>query len=156
MSDAEHRVLISYGAGRRGIPSARRLRAFALLGLSQSRAPSALAVRVVEADEGRALNRQFRGRDYATNVLSFPALELPRPDTERRWLGDVVLCAPILAEEARQQGKPLAHHYAHLMIHGVLHLLGERHDQPRAALRMEAIERHLLASIGIPDPYAPR
>lgn len=115
-----------------------------------------MALRVVEADEGRALNRQFRSRDYATNVLSFPALDLSVPSADRRWLGDVVLCAPVLAEEAAQQGKALHQHYAHLVIHGVLHLLGERHDRPAPARRMERIERELLATLGIPDPYRPR
>lgn len=110
-----------------------------------------LALRLVADDEGRALNRHYRGMDHATNVLSFPA-DLP-PGVELPILGDIVLCAPVVAREAREQGKRLQHHYAHLTVHGVLHLLGFEHEDAREAEAMELLERQILASLGINDPY---
>ena len=102
--------------------------------------------------EGRALNRDYRHKDYATNVLSFP-VELPE-GVAVDWLGDLVLCAPVVAQEAISQGKTLRAHYAHLVVHGVLHLLGFDHQNERDAERMEAEERRILALLGIADPYA--
>ncbi|HKK22196.1 MAG TPA: rRNA maturation RNase YbeY, partial [Pseudohaliea sp.] len=111
-----------------------------------------LTVRVVDEAEGRELNRRYRGKDYATNVLSFPA-DLP-PGVDLPLLGDLVLCAPVVAREAAGQGKLEAHHWAHLTVHGVLHLLGEDHQGDAEAERMEAAERRILAGLGMPDPYA--
>ena len=105
----------------------------------------------MDAKEGRALNRHYRGKDYATNVLSFPA-DLPE-GVDLPLLGDLVICAPVVAKEAQDQGKPLAAHYAHLTVHGVLHLLGMDHEDEREAEAMEAIEREILADLGLPDPY---
>jgi probable rRNA maturation factor len=105
--------------------------------------------------EGRALNRHYRGKDQATNVLSFPAEMpegLPRGVT-LPVLGDVVLCAPVIAREAREQGKPLNAHYAHLTVHGALHLLGWNHADDTEAECMEQLEREILAGLGIEDPY---
>ena len=114
-------------------------------------APVVLTVRLVEIEEMHQLNRRFRGKDAATNVLSFPA-ELP--DTiELPLLGDVVLCAPVVAEEARLQGKSPEAHWAHLTIHGVLHLLGHDHQEPGEAAVMEGLEIKLLESLGFPNPY---
>ncbi|EQD65636.1 protein belonging to Uncharacterized protein family UPF0054, partial [mine drainage metagenome] len=96
----------------------------------------------------------YRGRDYATNVLSFP-VELPA-GVDLPLLGDIVLCAPVLAGEASAQGKRLAAHCAHLSIHGVLHLLGYDHRKRSDAARMEALEVAALAAVGIEDPYRPR
>ena len=110
-----------------------------------------LAIRLVDEREGRSLNRHYRGKDYATNVLSFPA-ELPEGVT-LPLLGDLVVCAPVVAREARKQGKLPAAHYAHLTIHGVLHLLGLDHDNEREALVMEQLERDILATLGYTDPY---
>ena len=110
-----------------------------------------LAVRLVDAREGRSLNRHYRGKDYATNVLSFPA-ELPE-GVELPVLGDLVICAPVVAREAREQGKRLADHYAHLTVHGALHLLGWDHEDEREAECMEQLEREILATLGIDDPY---
>ncbi len=110
-------------------------------------APAQLTVRIVGEDEGRAMNRAYRGKDYATNVLTF--------DYERApvVIADIVLCAPVVAREAVEQGKPLAAHYAHLLIHGALHAQGWDHVRAAAARRMEARERELLYALGIPDPY---
>src|SRR5690606_41420370 len=103
----------------------------------------------------RAPSRHARGKDQATNVLSFPA-ELPEGLPEgvhMPLLGDIVLCAPVVAREAREQGKPLAAHYAHLTVHGVLHLLGWDHEDEKDAEAMEQLEREILAGLGIDDPY---
>ena len=106
----------------------------------------ALCIRLVDAAEGAELNRRFRGRTHPTNVLAFPAGE---PDL----LGDIAICAPVAAQEAHEQGKRLADHYAHLVIHGVLHLKGLDHQTEADAVAMEAQEARLLASLGIADPY---
>lgn len=144
---------LGYGVARAGLPapaSFRRWVAAALAGARRRRAAE-LSIRLVGEDEGRALNRDYRGRDYATNVLSFPA-ELP-PGLRLPLLGDLVLCAPVLLREADEQGKPLRDHYAHLTVHGVLHLLGHLHDGDGEARAMEALETRILAGLGVPDPY---
>ena len=112
-----------------------------------------LAVRVVGAKEGRALNRHYRGKDCATNVLSFPA-ELPAGvDLPMPLLGDLVICAPVVLKEAKEQRKAANAHFAHLTVHGVLHLLGLDHDDEREAEAMELLEREILAGLGYADPY---
>ncbi len=108
-----------------------------------------LGIRVVGARESRALNARWRGRDKPTNVLSFPAA----PDLPGRQIGDLVVCAPVVAREAREQGKPVAAHWAHMVVHGTLHLLGFDHERAADAKRMEGRERALLARLGIADPY---
>ena len=108
-----------------------------------------ITVRFVDAEEGQTLNRDYRGKDYATNVLTFPY------DVEPIIYGDIVICAAVVAREAADQGKPLTNHYAHLIVHGVLHLQGYDHEISAAdAETMEAHERALLAGFGIADPYA--
>nr|WP_207161099.1 rRNA maturation RNase YbeY [Halorhodospira halophila] len=116
-----------------------------------------LTVRIVDEDESRALNRDYRGRDKPTNVLSFPC-ELPPglPAEAAQILGDLVVCAPVVAREAAEQGKPEADHWAHMLVHGALHLLGYDHEDPAQAERMEAEERRILAALGVPDPYQER
>ena len=109
-----------------------------------------VTVRFVDADEGRELNRRFRGKDSATNVLSF-VYDLPE---EAGLMGDLVLCAPVVSREATEQGKPLAAHYAHLIVHGMLHLQGYDHEDEAQAAEMEALERDVLGRLGFPDPYA--
>ena len=144
---------VSYAAPRRGVPTSASFRRWveaALLG-ARHRKPAELSIRIVGAREGRALNRQYRGKDYATNVLSF-LVELPR-GVASPLLGDLVICAPVVAREAREQGKSARHHYAHLTVHGVLHLLGFDHQNERDATRMETLETRILAGFGIADPY---
>ena len=148
-------VAVGYAVPRKGLPSAVSFRRWTAAALAGRIREADLAIRVVGAKEGRALNRHYRGRDYATNVLSFPA-ELPEslPEGVRLpLLGDLVLCAPVVAREAREQGKPLNSHYAHLTVHGVLHLLGWDHGDAREAECMEQLEREILAGLGVDDPY---
>ena len=148
-------VHVSYGLPRKGLPAAASVRRWAEAALAGQRRRIELAVRYVDSDEGRALNRDYRGKDYATNVLSFP-VELP-PGVRSPLLGDLVICAPVVALEALGQDKPLTHHHAHLVVHGVLHLLGMDHERSEAeAEAMEARERTILGRLGIPDPYAER
>jgi probable rRNA maturation factor len=110
-------------------------------------APAQIAVRVVGADEGRALNRDYRGKDYATNVLTF--------DYERdpQVVADLVLCAPVVEREAAELGLPLAAHYAHLLVHGTLHAQGFEHEADDEAAAMEARETEILRGLGFADPY---
>ncbi|ETF01177.1 heat-shock protein [Advenella kashmirensis W13003] len=111
-----------------------------------------LALRLVDTDEAHELNSQFRGRDYATNVLTFEyGID---PDGIAR--GDIILCVPVLRREAQEQHKTLQQHAAHLVIHGALHALGYDHENEDDAAHMEAIETALLAGLGFPDPYTPR
>ncbi|MFC4727874.1 rRNA maturation RNase YbeY [Coralloluteibacterium thermophilus] len=145
-------VCVSYGTARAGVPAAVSFRRWVAAALADRVKRADLAIRIVDEREGLAMNRHYRGRDYATNVLSFPA-ELP-DGVDLPILGDIVICAPVVAREARAQGKPLNAHYAHLTVHGVLHLLGMDHDDPREAEAMETLERRILAELGIADPYA--
>lgn len=147
-------IHVGYGLPRTGLPAANAFRRWAAAALAgaRRRRPAEVSIRLVDKDEGRTLNRDYRGKDYATNVLSFPA-ELP-PGIELPLLGDIVLCAPVVAREAQAQGKPLRHHYAHLTVHGILHLLGHDHGAEPEAARMEALETRILAGLGIADPYA--
>jgi len=115
--------------------------------------PTALTLRLTDAGEMAELNQQYRGKAYATNVLSFP-LEFP-PDTGIPYIGDIVICPEVVAREAAEQGKPLDAHYAHLTVHGVLHLLGYDHENETDAEEMETLETQILAKLGYPDPYQP-
>jgi len=145
-------VSVSYAAPRTGVPAAASFRKWVAAALKGRIREADLAIRIVDAREGRALNRHYRGKDYATNVLSFPA-DLPE-GVKLPLLGDLVICAPVVAREAREQGKPAIAHYAHLTVHGVLHLLGWNHEDDKEAESMEQLEREILAGLGLPDPYA--
>ena len=111
-------------------------------------APAQIAVRIVGADEGRALNRDWRGKDKATNVLTFDYEKAPLV------VADLVLCAPVVEREARAEGKAIEAHYAHLLVHGVLHAQGWAHERAAEARRMEARESAIVQALGFPDPYA--
>lgn len=114
-----------------------------------------LVVRIVDEEEGATLNRRYRGGTGPTNVLSFP-WEAPAglQSRHRRHLGDLVICAPLLRREAHLQGKSVRAHWAHLVVHGVLHLLGMDHQDEVGAVAMEDWERRILSGLGFPDPYA--
>ena len=129
-------VCVQYAVPRRGLPSPAYLRKCA-----RAAGGADVTLRIVGEREGRRLNSTFRARPHATNVLTFAT-------------GDVVLCHPVIAREARAQGKSVAAHYAHLVVHGVLHLRGYDHEKKRDAARMEAREISLLRAIGIRNPYA--
>ncbi len=120
-------------------------------------APAEVAIRFVDEPEGRALNRDYRGKDYATNVLSFAYESGPgHPDAVHAGAalhGDLVICVPVVVREAREQGKALEAHFAHLVVHGMLHLQGLDHETPDQAQDMEALESVLLADLGFDDPY---
>ena len=148
-------VAVGYAVPRAGIPAAVSFRRWVAAALAGRIREADLAVRIVGNKEGRALNHHYRGKDYATNVLSFPA-ELPEglpKGVKLPLLGDLVLCAPVIAREAKEQGKPLSAHYAHLTVPGTLHLLGWDHEDAREAECMEQLEREILAGLGLPDPY---
>lgn len=117
--------------------------------------PVEITVRLVDAEESQALNRDYREKDKPTNVLSFPN-ELPeflREELDILPLGDLVICAPVVVQEAAEQGKAVRDHWAHLTVHGVLHLLGLDHVEDAAAEAMEALEVRALAALGIANPY---
>lgn len=110
--------------------------------------PAEITVRIVGTDEGRELNLAYRGKDYATNVLTFDYAQAPLV------MADLVLCGPVVEREAQEQNKPLQNHYAHLLVHGTLHACGYDHEtNERDALEMEALEILLLGALGFPNPY---
>lgn len=143
-------------------PAKRRLRslvekavavAIAEAGAS-SRQPSELSIVFSDDAHIKVLNAGWRGKDKPTNVLSFPAFPVSPGDKLPPMLGDIVLAAETVAREADLEGKPLEHHITHLVIHGLLHLLGHDHEEETQAERMESLERAALARLAIPDPYA--
>lgn len=113
-----------------------------------------LAMRIVDEQEGRELNRRFRQIDHATNVLSFPADANGFARLSRQPLGDIVICGPVVEREASEQGKDIANHWTHMIVHGALHLLGYDHQTDEEAAIMESLEKNILALRGINDPYA--
>lgn len=147
-------LALRYGLPRGGLPAAASFRRWAQAALdgARHRRHAELAIRIVDGVEGLALNRQYRGRDYATNVLSFPVE--PPPGVRLPLIGDLAICAPVVLREAAEQGKSARAHWAHLTVHGVLHLLGYDHIVDADAEVMEALERRVLAGLGIADPYA--
>ncbi|MEM7406586.1 MAG: rRNA maturation RNase YbeY [Pseudomonadota bacterium] len=133
-------------------PDEAAIRSWVAAALPAERQLAELTIRVVDHAEARMLNREYRGRDYATNVLSFPA-ELPH-GVGLDWLGDIVVCGPVVEAEALAQGKSQRAHFAHLVIHGTLHLLGLDHEDDAEATIMEGSECAILARLGYADPYA--
>ena len=138
--------------GRGRHPSATQIRAWAGAALGRRAAGRELAVRIVGRGESRRLNRRFRGRDAPTNVLSFPASAAAWP-VDVPPLGDLVLCSSVVVDEARDQGKPVRAHWAHLVVHGTLHLIGYDHERAADARRMERREIAVLRRLGFANPY---
>ena len=141
----ELHLAVQYPGGKHGAPTRPQLRRWVRAACA---GPAEVTIRFVDSAEGQRLNSDYRGRDHATNVLSFPYAAEPRLS------GDLVLCMPVVEREARDQGKSPEAHFAHLIVHGMLHLQGHDHETGRAdAERMEACEREILADLGYPDPY---
>ena len=160
-------VTVQVASSRRGVPHARSFNRWAQAAcapyLPSNDREMALTIRVVGAAESRRLNRTWRSKDKPTNVLSFPAASLAPgkngvpsrfPAKEYSELGDLAICAPVVAREAKEQGKPAQAHWAHMVVHGVLHLLGFDHETDRDAEVMETRETQILAQFGYLDPYA--
>lgn len=160
-------VTVQLAGARRGVPHSRSLDRWAQAAARAAKTSRRdreiqrdLTIRVVGAAESRKLNRTWRGKDKPTNVLSFPALpSLTLPRAARggqrlNELGDLAICAPVVAREAREQGKSAQAHWAHMVVHGVLHLLGYDHEVDRDAEIMEAREADILAGLGYSNPYA--
>jgi probable rRNA maturation factor len=143
-------LAVQNASGATDLPAASTLRRWLARALERD---AEVTVRFVNATEGRALNLAYRGRDYATNVLTFPYDSGPAM-RKRPLVGDIVLCVPVLRREARGHGKRLRAHCAHLVIHGALHLAGYGHESAKDAKVMEALEAELLASLGYDNPYA--
>ncbi len=139
-------LTVQYATAARDMPTRDEFRAWVASALEHD---AQITIRVVGGVEGRTLNRTYRGRDYGTNVLTFVLKESPP------LAADLVLCAPVIAREARAQRKNLTAHYAHLTVHGVLHLQGYDHADDREAHAMETLETRILKRLGYPDPYTP-
>ena len=139
-----------------GVPPPAKLVQWAEAALAGRSQGAQMTVRVVDEREGAELNERYRRRTGPTNVLAFAfdAPELPPELSSARMLGDVVVCAPVAEREAREHAKRLEAHWAHLVVHGTLHLLGYDHDRSETATEMEAAEREILGRLGYPDPYA--
>lgn len=135
---------VQYASDAKQLPTRSQFRRWVKVALEQN---IWMALRIVDEDEGRALNESYRGKDYATNVLTFVY-----DDTEPLY-GDVVICAPVVEKEAREQGKDLLAHYAHLTLHAALHLQGYDHEKKREAEEMEARETALMLKLRYPPPY---
>lgn len=136
-------ITVQYASRLRNLPDAAQLKRWAR---AATEGKAEINIRIVNAAEGQVLNRDFRGKDYATNVLTFAY-------GEKQVEADIVLCAQVVAREAREQGKTLEAHYAHLVVHGVLHAHGLDHEKPAEAKRMEAREVAILRKLGYADPY---
>ncbi|MDA8129549.1 MAG: rRNA maturation RNase YbeY [Betaproteobacteria bacterium] len=144
-------LAVQFASGADELPSRAQVRRWVAAALEH---PAEITVRIVDAEEAQALNNDYRRKDYVPNVLTFEYGEVGRDEAGRGILGgDVVICAPVVAREAREQNKPLKHHYAHMTVHGVLHLQGYDHVAPADADVMESREAVILKRFHIPDPY---
>ncbi len=137
-------ISIQFASSQPRLPSKSQFRKWAKAAL---RVDTEVTIRIVDEDEARILNSAYRGKDYATNVLTFPIAEEPH------LMGDIVICAPVVETEAKAQNKPLEAHYAHLTVHGILHLHGYDHETEAQAELMESLEISILAKLGYANPY---
>lgn len=152
LSKAERVLSFQCASARRGVPAAVSFQQWVAATLKTVRRRRvALAIRVVDSAEASALNQAFRQREYAPNVLSFAAGDY-RVDGNL-WLGDIAICRDVVLQQAHDQGKVARAHFAHMTVHGVLHLLGHDHQDPSEAAQMEALEVKILASLAIASPY---
>jgi probable rRNA maturation factor len=143
-------ITVQFASRVRGLPTAAQVRRWARAAGAAAAIGAQFIFRLVNAAEGRRLNRDFRNRDYATNVLTFSYAGDGLGEARG---ADIVLCAQVVAREAREQGKPLPAHYAHLVVHGTLHALGHDHQKPVPAKRMETLELAILHRLGFANPY---
>jgi probable rRNA maturation factor len=142
---------IQYATKSQSLPTTDEFRLWVTAALAGRRSEAELAIRLVGDEESRRLNKKYRGKDKSTNVLSFPAdfpAEMVSP-----LLGDLVICAPVVLRESEEQGKTANAHWAHLVVHGVLHLLGYDHQDADEATAMESLEKEILSGMNLPDPY---
>lgn len=144
-------VDIQYAVEAPGLPTEADFTRWVATVLRDRKVEGEVCIRIVDAEESQALNAEYRGKDKPTNVLSFP-FEVP-PGVPVTLLGDLVICAEVVAREAEEQQKAALHHWAHMVVHGTLHLLGFDHINDDEAEEMEALERDLLARLDIADPY---
>lgn len=135
---------VQYASNLENLPSKPLLHKWASAAL---RVDTEVTIRIVDTQEGQELNSMYRGKDYATNVLTFPLTEEPH------LMGDIIICAPVVEAEAEAQNKPLEAHYAHLTVHGILHLHGYDHETIEQAELMEGLEISILAKLGYANPY---
>jgi len=154
MAAAGIQVDVEDASAMSGVPATPDLVRWAVTALATSLREGELSIRIVGETEGATLNEQYRHKHGATNVLSFPA-QLPHGVPVDAF-GDLVICAPVVVREAAEQGKPPDAHWAHMVVHGCLHLLGFDHEDEAAAAAMEPLETDILRRLGYPDPYAPR
>lgn len=156
MSNKTATIEVQYAISPDGLPQQEALTLWAQATLNSiAESTGEITLRVVDAEEIHALNHSYRGKDSPTNVLSFP-FEMPEGlplAAQDLILGDIALCAEVIAQESQAQNKPLDHHWAHMVVHGVLHLLGFDHIGDSDAAIMEKLEIDILANLGIPDPY---
>jgi probable rRNA maturation factor len=149
--EPELRLAVQFASETDALPGRAQIRRWVAAALEH---PAEVTVRIVDAEEAQALNQDYRNKGYVPNVLTFEYGEIGHDESGRGILGgDVVICAPVVEREAREQGKPLKHHYAHMTVHGVLHLQGYDHLKPRDADIMEAREAAILKLFHIPNPY---
>jgi probable rRNA maturation factor len=151
MASPDFSLAVQYASEADDLPTRAQVRRWVAAALEH---PAEITVRFVDAEEAQALNQDYRERDYVPNVLTFEYGKVGQDESGRSILGgDVVVCAPVVEREAREQGKPLRHHYAHMTIHGVLHLQGYDHIDPHQADTMESREAAILERFRIPNPY---
>jgi probable rRNA maturation factor len=137
-------ITTQYASQQTSLPTQNQFRKWAKAAI---RVDTEVTIRLVDEAEGRALNKTYRGKDYATNVLTFPLTEEPH------LMGDIIICAPVVAAEALAQNKPLEAHYAHLTVHGILHLHGYDHEIEAQAELMEGLETAIVSKLGYANPY---
>lgn len=148
----EFSLSVQFASESGGLPSRAQIRRWVAAALEH---PAEITVRIVDAEEAQSLNQDYRDKAYIPNVLTFEYGEIGHDESGRGVLGgDVVICAPVVEREAREQGKPLPHHYAHMTVHGVLHLQGYDHIEPAGADIMETREAVILKRFRIPNPYS--
>ncbi len=146
-----HEVDVQIACDEDDLPDPAELRAWARAAVGDRRGDSELTIRIVDEAESARLNSSYRNKDGATNVLSFPFV--PPAGVDIPLLGDIVICAPVVRREASEQSKSTNSHWAHMVVHGSLHLLGFDHEQARGAQEMEALETRILADLGFDNPY---